>query len=137
MFEVTFYGETFNFVDNVGDFALMEFAESAERVDTESLAGLAAIMRLLKAAVVEDEWTGFQATARKNKATVEACMKLVMEVFEREADRPTVRPSGSSDGPPPTAGKSVDVSSLRVAQRLEGRPDLQLMVLQAAEARSA
>lgn len=137
MSEIVFYGETFTFVEEVGDFALMEFAESAERVDSESLAGLAAIMRLLKAAVIEDEWNRFQATARKNKATVDACMKVVMDVFERETERPTVRPSDSSDGPLTTAPKSVDASSLRVAKRLEGRPDLQLMVLQAAEARSA
>lgn len=137
MSKVDFCGETFTFVDEVGDFALMEFAESAERVDSESLAGLAAIMRLLKAAVVEEDWPRFQATARRQRASVEDCMKLVMQIFEEESGRPTVRPSDSSDGPPVTAGKSVDASSLRVAQRLQGRPDLQLMVLQAAESRSA
>lgn len=138
MAEVVFYGEKFTFVDSVGDFAFMEFAEAAERVDTESLAGLAAIMRLLKAAVVPEDWPRFQAAARKNRASVEVCMELVMTLFEEETDRPTVRPSVSSDGPRTIEPKSEEGSS-SVVTRLagQGRPDLALIAIRAQEARSA
>lgn len=138
MAEVTFYGETFTLVDEVGDFAFMEFAEAAERVDTESLAGLAAIMRLLKAAVVPEEWARFQSSARKNRATVEVCMGLVMELFEQEAARPTGRPSVSSDGPRSIEPKSAAGSSSVVTRLVgQGRPDLALIAVRAQEARSA
>lgn len=138
MAEVVFYGETFTVVENVGDFAFMEFAEAAERVDTESLAGLAAIMRLLKAAVVPEDWARFQATARKNRASVEVCMELVMTLFEEETDRPTGRPSVSSDGPRTIEPKS-EAGSSSVVTRLagQGRPDLALIAIRAQEARSA
>jgi hypothetical protein len=136
--EVVFYGETFTLHDTVGDFALMEFAEAAERVESESLAGMAAIMRLLKSAVVDEDWPRFQATARKNRATVEACMEMVMRLFEQEAARPTGRPSDSSDGPQITKPNSAAGSSSPVA-RLEakGRPDFALVAMRAQQARSA
>lgn len=137
MAEIDFYGEKFTLVEKVGDYALMEFAESAERVDSESLAGLAAIMRLLKAAIPEADWPRFQATARKNRASVDVCMELVMVLFEQEAARPTGRPSDSSGGPRIIEPNFTGGSSSPVIDRLNGRPDLQLMVLRAQEARSA
>ena len=138
MAEVVFCGEKFQTVDAVGDFALMEFAEAAERVDSESLASMAAIMRLLAAAVVPEDWTRFQAVARKNRASIEQCMAIVMEVFERDTDRPTGRPADSSAGPLITEPKSADASS-SVVTRLaaQGRPDLALIAVRAQEARSA
>lgn len=139
MSEFDFYGEQFDFVDEVGDFAFMEFAESAERVDSESLAALAAVMRLLKAAVVPEQWSRFQATARKNRASVEVCMELVMRLFEEEASRPTGRPSDSSDGPRVIEANSEAGSSSPVIAMLErkGRPDLAFVARQAQAARSA
>ena len=135
--EVVFFGETIRLADSVSEWALMEFAEAAETVDDASLAGMAAVMRLLKVSVLPADWSKFRDLARANSASVEDCMPVVVEVFTAETGRPTVRPSDSSDGPPATSTNSTDASAGVAVRALAGRPDLQLMVLQAQEARSA
>ena len=135
--EVAFFGETIRLADSVSEWALMEFAEAAEQVDDASLAGMAAVMRLLKESVLAEDWGKFRDLARTNKASIEDCMPVVVAVFTAETGRPTVRPSDSSDGPPATSTSSTDVSAGVAVRALAGRPDLQLMVLNAQEARSA
>lgn len=137
MSEVVFFGEPIRLADTVSEWALMEFAEVAETVDDASLAGMAAVMRLLKESVLAEDWLKFRALARTNKASVEDCMPVVVAVYTTETGRPTVRPSDSSDGPPATSTNSTDVSAGVAVAALAGRPDLQLMVLSAQEARSA
>lgn len=126
--EVEFFGETFTLAEEISEFALMEFAESAENADSETLAGLAAIMRLLREVVIPEDWGRFKATARKNKAKVEDVLPLAVSVFEVKTARPTPRPADSSDGPPATEPRSTSGSGSRAFDLLDGRPDLQVMV---------
>jgi hypothetical protein len=63
---------------------------------------------------------------------------VVEAAFVQPTERPTSRPSDSSDGPKNTKAKSGAGSSSKVIRRLEksGRPDLALMVTMADEVRS-
>lgn len=132
-----FFGEEFNLADEVSEWALMEFAESAEAAEHETLAAAAAIMRLLKEVVAPEDWVRFRSVARKNKAGVDDCLPLVVAVWEGKTVRPTERPADSSDGPSSTEPRSMSDSAARAIDLLPGRPDLQRLVLLTQEAKSA
>ena len=70
------------------EFALMEFAAAAQDAEADSLGGLAAIYRLVQAAVVPSDWPRFQVLARKNKATTEMLLPVAVAVFQAATDRP-------------------------------------------------
>jgi hypothetical protein len=139
--EIEFFGERLKLSEPSDfEFAMMEFAEVAEDLDADTLAGAAAVMRILKAVIHPDDVKRFVRLARTNHAQVERdLMPIVVDAFTRETDRPTGQPSESSDGLQPTSAPSADVSSLRVIRRLEqqGRPDLALMVDQAQRSRAS
>ncbi|MGZ6838561.1 MAG: hypothetical protein ACXVGE_22080 [Blastococcus sp.] len=132
------FGETFALADTISEFSLMEFAEAAEDVESNSLGAMAAVMRLLREAVLPEDWQRFRQSCRTNKASAEALLPIVYKVFEDATDRPTQRPSDSSDGPPATEPKSTGDSSSRVIERLEaeGRPAWALIAKQVQESRA-
>lgn len=154
MASVELFGETFSLVEDPADmeFAFLEFAEQASNADAESLAGAAAVMGLLRAALIEEDWDRFKACCRKNKARTERdLMPLVVQAasvreqaVEVETERPTRLPTGSSAGHAATAGNSPVGSSPPATPRqgdrydqaiqalnTEGRPDLALFVVDA------
>jgi hypothetical protein len=132
---VEFFGERIRLAEPEDcEFAMLEFAEAMPGLDSGDVAAMGAIMRVLKAAVHDDDLPRFLDLARKNRAQVERdLMPVIVAVFDRDTDRPTSRPSDSSDGPARTEPSSVVDSSSRVIARLEqqGRPDLALVVAQA------
>lgn len=136
--EVSFAGETFTVADRIGLMPLMRFAKVAQAgVDSADLEGLAAMYDLLEQCIAPQDWRRFQAAADRARSDGEELMGVVGEVMRLLTDRPTSRPSDSSDGPSSTAPNSTGGSSSRVARRLAARPDLQLMVMQSQEARAA
>ena len=143
---VTFKGEQFRVSDSIALMALIKFAHVAKGgADSSEMDGLAAMYDLLETTIHEDEWDRFQTHAIKTRATDKDLMMLVRKVIRGETERPTSRPSDSSDGPEAVAENSEDASSspadlhLRVVQRLEaeGRPDKALMVLMAGGQQAA
>lgn len=137
---VEFGGELFIVADKIGLMPLMRFAKVAKAgVDSADLDGLAAMYDLLEQCIAPEEWARFEAHADKIRADGEELMRVVGKVFEILTDRPTVRPSDSSDGPTTTGPRFTSTSVERVSSRLEdsGRPDLALFVNRAAEAQTA
>ena len=130
-----FFGERFDLSTEVSEWALMEFAEvAADGVDGNMMAGLAAMMRLVKECVDPHDLSRFVATARRNRAKSEHLLPVLEATFNVTTQRPTMRPSDSSDGPSATVPSSVVNSVDRGLERLNGRPDLQLAVLHARSA---
>jgi hypothetical protein len=135
---VTFHGETFAMADRIGLMPLMRFAKFAKAgVDSADMAGLAALYDLLEQCIDPQDWPRFEACADKNRADGEELLEVVTDVIERLTDRPTTRPSVSSDGPRTVEPNSTASSSSDASRLLPGRPDLQLFVVQAQEARAA
>lgn len=135
---VEFFGETFHLAPGEDyQWEMLEFADAAVGgADSGTLAGQAAVYRLLKAAIIDPEWSRFQATARRNKAEVqEHLMPIVVLAFTQKIERPTGRPSGSSAGPQLTPESSEVDSYSRVIAREEasGRADRAVMVQMARE----
>lgn len=140
MAEVVFKGESFVIADGIALMPLMRFAKVARSgVDSNEMAGLAAMYDLLETCFPESEWDRFTDHATKTRADGDELMAVVGQVFEVLSGRPTSRPSDSSDGSPDEKPTSVDDSSSQVITRLErqGRPDLALMVTMAQESRAS
>lgn len=140
MRDVEFLGERFAISDAVGLMPLMRFAKVAKTgVDSDEMEGLVAMYDLIEQCLATEEWERFQTHATAKRADGEQLMAFVAKVIGELTERPTQRPSDSSDGPSSTGQSSTDDLSSRVKARLEeqGRPELALMVVQAEEARSA
>jgi hypothetical protein len=137
--EVQLFGEYFALNPREDyEWAMIEFADAAMGgADSDLLSGAAAVMSLLKSAIAADDWARFRKLAREKKAqTKRDLMPIVVGIFTQAAERPTGRPSDSSDGPSSTP-ESAEVASYRqVIEREEasGRPDRALMVKLAQEA---
>ncbi len=127
MRSVDFFGETIRLAEEPSQTAMMDFAEVASG-ELSPLEAMAATKTVIKACVHPDDWQRFWSLARKHNADTERdLMPVVVAVFEMETDRPTQRPSDSSDGPRPTAPSSTAGSSL-LEERLRARPDLMVIV---------
>jgi hypothetical protein len=138
MTTVEFFGEQFRIADRIGLMPMMRFAKAAKAgVDSNDLDGLAAMYDLLEQCLADDEWARFERHADRHRADGDELMEVVSKVFEVLSERPTRRPSDSSDGPSTTSPSSTDASSSRALRQLDGRPDLQIAVLRAQEARAS
>jgi hypothetical protein len=134
---LTFCGEQFRPVEQFGQMALLEFAKQAQNdVDSNDMAGLAAMYDLLEASIHPDDWARFKKVAKQKAASGAALLDVVGQVISREADRPTSRPSDSSDGPSTTEPSSSSTPADRAIAREAGRPDVQRW-LQVAQERTA
>jgi hypothetical protein len=135
---VTLFGEVFE-TESISEFSLLEFAEGAANVDeANGLAALASIMLLLREAIPAKDWPRFSALCRKHKAKTEDLMPIIVEAVQQESERPTERPSVSSDGPVTTVPRSAGDSSSRVIEQYEaeGRPAWALIAKQVQESRA-
>lgn len=130
MASVEFFGEQFALSESVPEFALMEFAEAAsDGLDAEMMAGLAAMMRLLKECIAVDDVGRFLKSARKNHASSAELIPVLKAAFQDATERPTSLPSDSSDGQPVIVQSSVVKPADKGLEHFNGRPDLQLAVL--------
>src|SRR5690348_16012913 len=101
--QVKFCGEQFTIADKIGLMPLMRFAKVGKAgVDSDSLEGLVAMYDLLEQCLAPEEWQRFQNTADLNRADADELLAVVTKVFEVLSERPTSRPSDSSDGPSTT-----------------------------------
>lgn len=138
--KVEFLGREFTVAEKVGLMPLLRFAKAAKAgVDSADMDGMAAMYDLLRQCIADEEWAAFEAHADDQRASDEDLLGLVQRAMAVLAERPTRRPSDSSAGPQTTTVSSEDALSSRVVARLEGqgRPDLALIVDQAARQRKA
>ena len=99
-----FFGETFTVAAEVGGMPLMEFAAAADAgVDSDSLAGLAAMHAMIEDCLVDGEWSRFKTAAKRNKASADLLMDVCAKLYEVISGRPTESPSGSAGGPSMTS----------------------------------
>ena len=127
---VEFFGETLALAESVSEIALMEFAEAADSGgDGDTMEGRAAMFRLVKSCVADDDVKRFLTVARKNRATSAELLEVLKAAFTQVTERPTGLPADSSDGQQIIEPKSDASSGDRGLELLNGRPDLQLAVL--------
>lgn len=138
MAEVAFFGETFIAPDRINTRRLLRFSAMAARgLDTADTAGMAALDGLIDQCLRPEDVQRFDDLCDVKRPAAEELMEFVAEMMAAITDRPTSRPADSSAGPQTIAPKLMDDSSSRVIADLKGRPDLQLMVMNAQESRTA
>ena len=133
--EVTFdyFGVQMRANPEIGELDYIDFMETAGAVDTQSAEAAGLLKNFGRMCLHPDDFDTFWATAKKHRQGIEAVFKVLTAIVEAVADRPTER-SSSSAATPTTGGTSSAAGPLA---RLEGRPDLQLVAQQAAQARVA
>lgn len=129
-----FHGEQYLVTETIGSMALMRFAKLAQTDDVGEQESLVAIYDLLETCFDPADWERFQQAAMKHRSDTGELMDVVKQVFKVVADRPTSRPADSSDGPLSTEPSSMSTHVDRAIAQLDGRPDLQLVVVRAQEA---
>lgn len=131
---VLFFGETFRMAEKIGAMSVMRFAKiAAAGADSSDMDGLAAMYDLIKACIHRDDWSRFERVADDNSASEDELFEVVGQVLGAQADRPTERPSDSSDGPSAIAPSSTSTPADRAIAREAGRPELQLAIAKAQE----
>lgn len=133
-----FFGEHFDAPERFNMRAFTRFAALASKgVDDADMEAVAAIDALITQCVSPGDLPRFEATCDRERPSLDELIEFVGAVMSEVSERPTRRPSDSSDGSQPTSVTSVVDSSSRVIARLEseGRPSLALAVQQATGSR--
>lgn len=128
---VAFFGEEFEPAPKVSYRRLLRLY-SAAASQNEQAAG-AALDRLLDALLQPADIARFDDVCDKNFADSDALWKFSAEMFGAMAERPTVQPSDSSDGPSSTPVSSVSSAVDRATDRYVGRPDIQAGILRSVK----
>ena len=158
--EVTFdyFGQTIRANPAASDLAFMEFLEASEGIDVDEenpaarakaeMESVKILMTYLREQIHPQDWPVFWNTAKARGQTTMDLMLLSQAITEAVSNFPIGRPADSSGGPQKTPQKSTaDSSSLGKTRRsssdsraaltlLQGRPDLQQVVLAAEQARA-
>jgi hypothetical protein len=132
------------------DIVLMDFAEQAASIDEDSPEAMGFLKRQMRLVIDPADFEAFWQGALDNGQDSRDLMTVMKAIVENAAQRPTALPSDSSDGQPRTVVTSPDVSSLpdtvvsplaaadrRQIEAMAGRPELALVVAEAAKQRAA
>lgn len=119
------------------DAELVDFLEVAKDVDEKDPSSMMFVKNFMRTCIHPEDFDEFWTLAKKNRQTLEDRIGTIYRIIAAIAGRPTQRSTDSSRGPQSTGQSSMDDSSSRVLERLDGRPDLQLIVLQAQEQRAS
>jgi hypothetical protein len=149
--EVTFqyFGETIRVHPLAGELSYVEFMANAASIDEEDdRQGLPLMMDFLKEQIHPDDFDQFFKLAKLHRQSLQELMGVSRAILENATGFPTGQPSDSPAGRRATPKKSRAGSSSRGTSRarggrpaaeramemLEGRPDLQMVVVRAQEA---
>lgn len=121
--------------DGATDLAFVDFIEKAMEIDEEDPQSAMVVKSYMRQMVHPDDFDEFWRLAREHQQTTEGMMTLAAEVVAAVVGRPSKPSSDSPDGPSPIGTSSQDGSYSRAIRRFDGRPDLQLVLVRAEEAR--
>ena len=128
------FGSTVRTNPDMSDLAIVDFMEVAGAITADVVAASHAIKSFLRDCVHEDDFEAFWALGKANGQCAEDMMGVAKALTEAWTARPTLRLSASTGGPSPTNQTSAE----SVARRAyPGRPDLQVAVIRAAQARAS
>lgn len=121
-----YFGETIRISYDFGEAAFVDWVDEYGQLGENDVKGMLATKRLMEQVVHPDDFEMFWRLARANKQTSVDLAGVFKAALEAMSERPTSRPSDSSDGPATTVPSSAGGSSQRVIDRFEaaGRPDL-------------
>lgn len=122
----TLNGEVFTVTGKDLTIDFMEFAEKANSgLDTAQMEGMAALLGIMRAMVVDEDRDRFIAHAKAIGLPVETLMSIVGAVIEAKTGRPTEQPSGSPVGLSSTGASSRAPSSYGAPSPIQQDPRIQ------------
>lgn len=128
-----YFGEQIRVHPELSDLSLYDFMERAAAIDVDDPQSVLIVKDFVREQIHPDDFGRFWALARRNRQNTDDLMALAKGLYSAVVGRPTTRPSASPRGRSRTKRKSPAGSSSPVIDRLAGRPDLQLAVVQAQE----
>lgn len=135
--------DTFTYFDaevrvhpDLSDLLLHDFMEQAASIDETDPAAMTLVKDFIRSMIHPGDFEQFWALAKAKRQNTADVMGIAKGLFAAVTARPTGRQSGSSRGRAATRRKSKAGLSSPVLGRLSGRPDLQLAVVAAQEARA-
>jgi hypothetical protein len=135
-----YFGETIRVNPDASEAVAMRFAVQASDIDVDNNPGQAmvATVDFLRSLIHPEDMDRFLEIAVKKRQRNEDLLTVASSILEAVSGFPTTPRSDSSDGPPRTGTTSTAVPSwqeLRHRFENDGRPDLALALVQAAEIR--
>lgn len=134
-FTFDYFDATLRTNPDLSDVAVIDMFSSFEGVDGTAVLG--ALRGIATTLVHPDDVEEFWRLVKANRQTVDDIAELAMALISAATDRPTRLPADSSAGQSSTDTSSEGDSSSPALRLLEGRPDLQVAVLRAQQARQA
>lgn len=127
-----YFGERLRTNPDLTDVGIMRMVRRL--ASTDNAGALDAFENMVGDLLHPEDVEQFWDLAQRNRQTLDDVGDTVEQIIEGVTERPTVRPSDSSDGPSRTGRNSTGDSSSAVIHRLEarGRPDLAQFVAQAS-----
>ncbi|WP_031165948.1 hypothetical protein [Streptosporangium roseum] len=118
---------------NEGDVSLMDLSEFArlatQGVDSESPEGAAIVAEIFMTLLGERTYQRFRTHCRRHSTDDETLMAILGDLMSEAGDRPTSRPSDSSDGPPSAPATAMAVSFSRgTVEQVEAPKEEQQLV---------
>jgi hypothetical protein len=122
--EITFdyFGQVIHVNPSLGELDYVDFLASAGAMEVESVASVGVVKDFTRMCIAPEDFDTFWSTAKAQRQGVEQLFEVLKVVVEATSDRPTVRPSSSSATP------TSDATSFVLPRRVQGRPDLELLI---------
>ncbi len=128
-----YFGATFRVNPEFGQLNFIDFMEHAGSLDDNSAEAAVQVKEALRITLHPEDFDPFWVASLANRQTTTDLMGLfeaiLKAVAETESERPTGRPSVSSDGPGVILPSSVSPPADPAMERFAGRPDQQAAVL--------
>lgn len=126
-----YFGVKIRVNPTLSEFVMVEFMDQASRVDENDPRAVTMTKDFIRALIHEDDFEEFWKIARSRRQGSTDIQKMAAKILESVSGRPTGLPSDSASGQPETIVNLKDDSYERAMQAREGRPDLQLAIVQA------
>lgn len=133
----TYFGAQIQVNPDLSVLDMVDFVEAGAEIDEEDVKGILLVKDFAKAVIHADDFAEFWGLAKKHRQGIQELMETCSEIIAKVAERPTRPSSDSPSGPETTGAKLKGGSYSRALTLLEGRPDLQEVVVVKQEARQA
>lgn len=133
LLDFTYFGATIRVHPDFGELDYVDFMNKAGNVETNDAIADGLIKDLMRMCIHPEDFDAFWRLARETRQRTEDIFPIAHRIVAAVSERPTGRPSGSSDGLSRTQQNSAgdDFSAAMAANA--GRPDRQLALVRAHE----
>jgi hypothetical protein len=116
MASFTYFGKRFRVNPDLTETMVVDLLEAGEGVEVNDPSQLTAVKHYAEEHLHPEDFEEFWETAKRNRQSIQAVIKVCWKLLEQVTERPTTPPSDSSDGRPATATSSAAGASAPVIE---------------------